>query len=78
MMRENYGRGHVYEHCKHGSKYVELRGDPREDGTLRLSLVAYRRPEYRDIDPGSYVISPYYCVEPRHDSTALEPLRLVS
>jgi hypothetical protein len=67
MTRIRYGREHHYDSCKHGSKYVELQGTPREDGALDLSLLAYRRPEYSEMDPGPYIISPSFSVEPRHD-----------
>jgi hypothetical protein len=60
-------RGRVYsEFCKHGSKYVELHGNPGNDGALSLWLLALRRPEYGEMDPGPYIISPYYSVEPQH------------
>jgi len=60
-------RGKVYsEFCKHGSKYVELLGNPIEDTTLSLGLRALIRPEYDEIDSGPYITSPYYGVEPKH------------
>ena len=60
-------RGRVYsEFCKHGSKYVELHGNPGDDGTLSLWLHALRSPEYDDMDSGPYTISPYYSAEFQH------------
>lgn len=60
-------RGRVYsEFCAHGSKYVELHGNPGDDGALSLWLRARRRPEYSETDSGPYIMSPYYSVEPRH------------
>jgi hypothetical protein len=64
--RRSY-RGKVYsEFCAHGSKYVELSGGASEDGTFNLWLYACRRPEYSEVDPGPYIVSPHYSVEPQH------------